>query len=403
MKNIKYSISIIMLIILITCGCSHNNFEIDYSDTYIFGQDSQETFMGFQNKAYMAESEDSYYYMDSFIFGYGFVYVIDKATHNCQPLCNKNNCLHDKETDYEKKLNCNAFLNTIGYDSLVYYNNSLYFNTETDYEDKDGNLFTQYEIYKLSLDGTGRELVYSTADFRINSIKIHRGYIYLDSYNFDKEGAASRNNMVIYRISADGKGELTELFPLYKYEDVNLTDMRFYGNHVFLCIDQPYEVDGEIVPVSSLIRYDLQTDEWEILSDKFNNGMDGFFTIFNDKLVFGNGSKIYECDFNGDNQKEILDCTSVLDGYQYYNPLTNDGENIIITAGNDDESSDRFIFVDKNYKAKVYKIPSLTSIEIGCDSNVLIYYNQNNLTLNLVDKSKLGDNTPTEELYTFSE
>ena len=103
---------------------------------------------------------------------------------------------------------------------------------------------------------------------------------------------------------------------------------------------------------SYLINYDLQTDKWENLSEKLEVNINSMFTIFNDKLIFANGSKVYECDFNGENQKKILDCSDLIAGYQYYTPFTNDGENLIISAANDDNEADKLIFCDKSYNDK---------------------------------------------------
>ena len=399
MKYINYCISAIMLLVmfLIPCGCSNNSLDIDYSDAYVFGQDSQENFIAYQNRCHLAESDDSYYYINN----NGFIYVIDKATYNCRPLCSRNDCLHDKEYNYDKKLKCNAFLNILDdYDSLIYYNSNLYFNTDKEYKDKDGYKRTKYEIYKLSLDGTKRDIVYSTTDICIWSFKIHRGYIYFEGSNLDNDGTALGSNSALYKVSVDGKGETTELFPYYKYgiqKNMIVSDTRFYGNHIFLMIDY----GGEAVSQKYLINYNLQTGKWINLSEKLEVNAKGFFTIFNNKLVFANGNKIYECDFNGNNEKEILDCKKILDSYKYYNPLTNDGENLIITASDDGETADKLIFCNKNYEAKVYKMPFAFIAETGCDSNVFITFNSDDSRLYLIDKKLLGDNTKATELYKF--
>ena len=56
-------------------GCGNNNLKIDNTDKYIFNQDSQENFIRYQSQLYYAESEDSYYYLNT---DNGFLYVIDK-------------------------------------------------------------------------------------------------------------------------------------------------------------------------------------------------------------------------------------------------------------------------------------------------------------------------------------
>lgn len=374
-------------------ACGENNLKIDNSDTYVFNQDSQENFIRYGSQLYFANGEKAIYFLNNYN---GFLYVIDKATHKCQSLCNRSDCMHDKETSFEKKQECTAFLNT-SFRSLVYYNNSIYFQTVENKTDKDGVSYELNEICKISSDGTNREVVYSTRDCTIWSFKIHRGYIYYEGSKKDTEGAADGSNMALYKVSADGKGDTTELLPYYKYgiqKGMSVCDTRFYGNHLFLWITK---LDGANEN-SYLINYDLQTDKWENLSEKLKININSMFTIFNDKLIFANGSKVCECSFNGENQKEILDCSSILGGYQYYTPFTNDGENLIISAANDENEADKLIFCDKSHKATLKNMPFEFTAEIGCDSSCFVDYNEEGKTLFYIDKSNTEN---AEKIYTF--
>lgn len=374
-------------------ACGENNLKIDNSDTYVFNQDSQENFIRYGSQLYFANGEKAIYFLNNYN---GFLYVIDKATHKCQSLCNRSDCMHDKEMSFEKKQECTAFLNT-SFRSLVYYNNSIYFQTVENKTDKDGVSYELNEICKISSDGTNREVVYSTRDCTIWSFKIHRGYIYYEGSKKDTEGAADGSNMALYKVSADGKGDTTELLPYYKYgiqKGMSVCDTRFYGNHLFLWITK---FDGANEN-SYLINYDLQTDKWENLSEKLKININSMFTIFNDKLIFANGSKVCECSFNGENQKEILDCSSILGGYQYYTPFTNDGENLIISAANDENEADKLIFCDKSHKATLKNMPFEFTAEIGCDSSCFVDYSEEEKTLYYIDKSNTEN---TEKIYTF--
>lgn len=374
-------------------ACGENNLKIDNSDTYVFNQDSQENFIRYGSQLYFANGEKAICFLNNYN---GFLYVIDKATHKCQSLCNRSDCMHDRETSFEKKQECTAFLNT-SFRSLVYYNNSIYFQTVENKTDKDGVSYELNEICKISSDGTNREVVYSTRDCTIWSFKIHRGYIYYEGSKKDTEGAADGSNMALYKVSADGKGDTTELLPYYKYgiqKGMSVCDTRFYGNHLFLWITK---FDGANEN-SYLINYDLQTDKWENLSEKLKININSMFTIFNDKLIFANGSKVCECSFNGENQKEILDCSSILGGYQYYTPFTNDGENLIISAANDENEADKLIFCDKSHKATLKNMPFEFTAEIGCDSSCFVDYNEEGKTLFYIDKSNTEN---AEKIYTF--
>lgn len=393
MKRLLSAIIIAVFLAGALSACGENNLKIDSTDTYIFNQDSQENFIRYGSQLYFAEGDKGIYFLNT---DNGFLYVIDKATHKCQPLCNRSDCMHDRDTSFEKKQECTAFLNT-SFKSLVYYNNSIYFQTLDDKTDKDGVSYELNEICKISADGTNREVVYSTRDCTIWSFKIHRGYIYFEGSKKDTEGAAEGSNTALYKVSADGKGDATELLPYYKYDiqkGMSVCDTRFYGNHLFLWITKP---DGA-KENSYLINYDLQTDKWENLSEKLKVNINSMFTIFNDKLIFANGSKVYECDFSGENQKEILDCSELLGGYQYYTPFTNDGESLIISAANDDSESDKLIFCDKSYKATLKNMPFEITAEIGCNSSCFVDYNEEEKTLYYIDKSNTEN---AEKIYTF--
>ncbi|MGN0502306.1 MAG: hypothetical protein ACI4HN_05230 [Ruminococcus sp.] len=393
MKRLLSAIIVAVFLAGALSACGENNLKIDNTDTYVFNQDSQENFIRYGSQLYFAESDKGIYFLNT---DNGFLYVIDKATHKCQPLCNRGDCMHDRETSFEKKQECTAFLNT-SFKSLVYYNNSIYFQAVEDKTDKDGVSYELNEICKISADGTNREVVYSTRDCTIWSFKIHRGYIYFEGSKKDTEGAAEGSNTALYKVSADGKGDTTELLPYYKYDiqkGMSVCDTRFYGNHLFLWITK---LEGT-KENSYLINYDLQTDKWENLSEKLKVNINSMFTFFNDKLIFASGSKVYECDFSGENQKEILDCSSMIGGYQYYTPFTNDGENLIISAANDDSESDKLIFCDKSYKATLKNMPFEFTAEIGCDSSFFVDYNEEEKTLYYIDKSNTEN---AEKIYTF--
>ena len=65
-----------------------------------------------------------------------FVYYCDFETQTLIALCNRPDCLHDKETDSEKRSECTAY---VAYgsvnDGLQYYDGKLYANTSSVYFD----------------------------------------------------------------------------------------------------------------------------------------------------------------------------------------------------------------------------------------------------------------------------
>lgn len=381
-KSLAFVLSIILCVAALS-GCSAAA-NIDYTDTYIEGQDSQESFIRFDSSLYYATDGNSYYFYN---VDNHFLYVIDKANHTCRPLCNKSDCLHDKEETYKTQKQCNAYVDT-EYECVVYHDGNLYCLEEAETADKDGIYRSSFQIIKISADGSKREVVYATADYSIRKIKIHRGYIYFDGVIIESDGSAVGSNKALFRLPLSG-GEPEELLPYYKHQNAYIIDTRFYGNHIF--IEVAYK------GVNRIINYDLTTNNYTDTSEKLNHKSTSFFTVFNDKLIFESNNIIYECDFDGSNEREIIDCQKELSGYQYYFPFTNDGEHLIITPGGDYTGSDKVIFCDKDYNVEVYKLPIRFRAEIGFDKNAFIYYDDEDMSLYYVDKSDFK----SEQIYEF--
>ncbi|MDE5780182.1 MAG: hypothetical protein K2I03_01700, partial [Lachnospiraceae bacterium] len=280
-KGILLSV-VLVFVAAFSAGCA-DKLKIDDSDTYVFGQDSQENCIAYQSNAYLAESKDSYYYISTIN---EFIYVIDKTSGVCLPLCNKSDCMHDKETIEVKRKACNAYLGVSAF-NIIYYNGSIYYTNSRQEKDKDGNVHFIEEILKMSTDGTKRRAIYSTEKYCIWNFKIHRGYIYAEMTKIGSNGADG-SDAALYKMSVSNTDDCKELLPYYKYkEDVNgllVLDTRFYGNHIFLLFGA---LDDSNENVSYVVRYDLKTGEYENLSKKINQNLIDSFTIFNDTLVYG--------------------------------------------------------------------------------------------------------------------
>ncbi len=399
-RKSKIIISLLLIAaILSVAGCSDTNEqEINYSEEYVFGQDSQETFSHDMYTSNMAESENSYYFFgsqDTTSTANSFLYVIDKETHTCQPLCSKSDCLHEDELVNTECDACFPYTN-----SIIYYMDKLYYNTEEHLVDEDGNFYITYEICRMNLDGTNRETVFSSEEYYIWNFKVHRGYIYFQG-NVVAEGATQSAESAYYRIALEGDtvGEVEEIIPIYEYYEsgMYLGDVRIYGNQLLISFKT-----GESCVI---YKYDLTTDEYTQITGTHFSDSYGWFTIFNGKLVFDNGYKIYECSLDGSDEREVLDFSdSDLKDYLYFQPFTNDGENLIITvASNDEELPTKLVFCDEDYNTSVYQTSYSFSADAGCDSDVLIVYNEENCTLELYDKSTLSEDAVAEPevLYTF--
>ena len=107
-----------------------------------------------------------------------YVYKYDPKTKVNAPLCNKANCLHDKESDKTKIKSCNAYYpyieeGQISNSIIVYEVGYIYLAGESrDWAGSDRN-----ELWRIKADGSERTLIKSFARPQWNQI-IHRGYYY---------------------------------------------------------------------------------------------------------------------------------------------------------------------------------------------------------------------------------
>lgn len=390
MKFFIKCIIVLILSAIIFTGCS-STAGINSFDTYIEGQDSQENFINYNNDKFYASNGESYYFLHK-----GFLYEIDKKTQKCHPMCNKSDCLHDNELSSSKRLECNANLN-ISDDKIVYNNGYLYYFFDDEEYDKDGNKHMVQRICRISTDNGTKEIIYTTEDYSIFNIRAHRGYLYLNLCPWNSNGEAGEEHVDLFRISLDGKSD-PELFISLndyrkKYKNMWITETRFYGNHLFYKIEYTKNKKSKV----TFINVDLNNGKWTDIGSNLPLKDNTRLTIFNDKLIFNStGTKICECNFNGKNVKEILDCSNLIQGYNFFAPYCNDGQNLIISMAKvnpkdiyDVTLSKRIIFCDKKYKAVIHDMPIKCLAEIGFDKDFFIYLSDDeDAPVYLIDKNR---------------
>ena len=113
----------------------------------------------------IADSSDAYY-----LYGAKHYYImrIAKDTLEAQILCNKADCLHDKEEDFSRAIACNALPGEAPL-GMQYYQEKLY--AMYIYE-------TGYRLYEIAIDGTGYKPLLDI-DSPNPLFCLHRGYLYL--------------------------------------------------------------------------------------------------------------------------------------------------------------------------------------------------------------------------------
>ena len=256
MKQNKYVIPILILVMLlfhlVSCGNERDRVTLD---GYNPGTDAQ--FFQTNNwypYALIQETENG-----CFLYHNQFVYVYNREAGTTLPLCNKPNCLHDKETDSEKLKECVAYLEDLrSHDTvtLMLYKDSLYVCYPTT---KGLSLEAKnpYTIVRLSCEGSSKEEIFTrdSIDFPI----LHRGYIYYISskYKIDdkqKEMTTIASELKCYRIYIEDKKPKEEIFFAPDETMPGYTSMSAFGNYIFLSfdyssgtVDYRYDIQKNIV------------------------------------------------------------------------------------------------------------------------------------------------------------
>ena len=164
----KVIIILIMLAMCCTLGACRSDEERNtgipdvplFSADFNFETDNQ-YYLG---STKIAEGPEAYY----FFVGY-YLYYADKDTLDAYPLCNRADCLHDQETNYDRRQECNAYIMLP--ESISYYNGKLYvINTEV------AEIEFVTSIKKFSLDGVYEGEVGTLET--LNSVIQHKGKLY---------------------------------------------------------------------------------------------------------------------------------------------------------------------------------------------------------------------------------
>lgn len=296
-------------------ACREN---ISNKDTYIEGQDFQYQYndTSFGNAIYhkIAKGEAD----DYFIKIGDFIYKVDGKSGLLTPLCNKPNCLYNKETDYNKCKKCNAFVKISFEADIKYMSGYIYALSDFDDEGK---------LYRIKADGSEREAVFSYSQdskdknsYSINSWLVHRGYFYFIE---QKEDESANVLYALKRVDLSKKNKKPET--IFEDKSLNLGFLTAYGNHIYFVADPKYdeadvisgvwdaEMNQKYLPVA--YQYDITKNKCMKIEI---NGLkeDEFITNFcflNDKLIYLPGSisdenmSIYSANLDGSSQKIILD------------------------------------------------------------------------------------------------
>ncbi len=216
----KQIIIILCLCIMTLTGCTLKE-EVEEGKEFNIETDFQLEYCDMTYEPHpIVEVNDGYY----ILVGY-YIYYVDKETMEYTPLCNKANCLHQKETDQMKTTNCNAMVRAgvRFYLTLNYYKEHLYVPAIVTVSGENGLPESRYVMEKLALDGGNREVIHKF-EKPVEMAITHRGYIYYSSAR-DSLGSELAG---VYRVPIDGGKE--ELLYTAKSKQSQITQLRIINN-----------------------------------------------------------------------------------------------------------------------------------------------------------------------------
>lgn len=343
-------------IILSFCSCAGSNNHIpDVTDT-------QESCNGFLFDERICENADSYYLLRG-----EYIFVVDKKSHKCRPLCNKPDCIHDKYERSNLTNKCNAFAVT-DYDEIDYYDGHLYFTTTRDETDSDGNNITYNMITRMNPDGSDREDIFTTSEMAFDSLRVHRGYIYSHIEALNQENGTWElmgiDNAELYRMPVGG-GEWEKLDGAKPEGKSTIFSFRFYGDTLYeLFLAQGSEN-------TRILSYDLKNKTAEYIDENLSHQPNFVFTVMNEKMYFDSDGVIYRADLNGNNCEKVTDLKKKYKGYNSFSVYNNDGKNVYIFASKDEDGTDgMYVLMNEKGKTKSYELP--TGVIPRSTGNVLI-------------------------------
>ena len=223
----RYLFMIMTLLCVITfmsCGKADDEFNLETDFQY------QNTVSGLKCRCISQDEEGNVYFISNH-----FIYKYDRRTKQAYPLCNRPNCLHDKETEYKKFKECNAFMNesnwNVNESGIQYYNGKIYAVQGIFVHTKKEH----YNVFSVNVDGSHREDIsdlYSTSMLWC----IHRGKLYFVQQSYD---SSNKESYLLMSLGLDSSHKLKKIydfsqtFNISGFPNIGLTA---YKNRVYIPI-----------------------------------------------------------------------------------------------------------------------------------------------------------------------
>lgn len=332
----------------------------------------------------MAKTEEGYYFFSG--PNEMYLYYLDRKTMKPIALCDKPDCLHGRETDPKKIINCNAFFSYMN-GNLMYYGKNLYMFGQSSASEAE-----KMSLFQVSLDGAQRKRIVDLKEDVLRII-IHRGYVYYitnDYGTIDGKEDTTVSTCKLFRINlndiAKGSEELYTASGIY--EEAGM--MKGYGDGIyfeFLRFTDPTQTKME----RNLYRFDINRKSiLKILNDVCN------YTFSGDKIVYNDSAdQVFTCSLLGE---EIGKLNNIIGA-----PLC--ANNYIIAYFSDQNGIKLITYDWSRIKRAEFPLPASFCILYGGDSEYFFIgddfsrHNEygNIETLYMIDMEKIAQGTATLE------
>lgn len=412
---------ILIIIFLGLSGCSDDKAGSDKvlsdEDTYIENQDYQYMFSTETNETNVAKGNGGYYtYINSFI------YYIDADSLQATPLCNKSDCRHDKETDYVKIDECNAYVPTSPFKQLYFYEDNLYMIHESYITDNDGHLISKDDIIRISPDGSLRkEIISIENEFILTAWLIHRGNIFYIS----RVGEGNTAIETLYKMPLSNPENKVKLMTSEDigYFGTSLGYITAYGNHIYinaygyasendyLSVIENSDDENSTLDITTkecFVNYDIQTDKFTLIDGDDNESI--IFEGFCDNKFFYHTfydnapSNLMSVDLDGENLKDIHAYSELYERYRmdekYFYSY-----NMFDDRVYDREKPEVYTVYDKEWnKITDITLPYIANLSPGDEKYIFdLVYSNSKISLYAIDKTTFEtDNTEAKLVFETS-
>lgn len=377
MKKFILTISTICVLSSAACifsSCSEQSLKIDYSDKYIENQDYQYMYSdGFGHSSFQKSNDGYYAAVNNFLF------YIDGKTMNATPICNKSNCLHDREPDEVKLKECNAYVPDYAEysrNTIQLYNNNIYFlqiDRADSFDDVDKYLF-----YEMDIESGRRKLLLSYSDGKVVFWAVHRGYIYFkaDNYisSYDSDELKAHNGVGFNKMFKLALGESSPeaIYDFEKTDGIYKMQLSnsfiIYGNHIYIgysgykneeVYNKVISADEEVFKstvsgvLSGYVHIDIPNSKASIILDGSEEKSKVFNCFYNNKLCYSQSNNVYISELDGSNPTLLAENINGI--------FLNDGKNNFTSIFDTDNTGEYVQTImsldDKLNRLAVYTMP----------------------------------------------